>query len=166
MPISDAPSPEVDASPSGLATLIARFRRSRIAQLIRFGSVGVIAYVVDVGIFNFLLRGPGEALGHKPLTAKLISAGIATIVAWIGNRYWTFSHHKTDNKLREVVQFLIINLIGMGIATACLAVSRYVLHMTSPLADNISANIVGLILGTIFRYFAYKKFVFTKPVSP
>jgi hypothetical protein len=30
----------------------------------------------------------------------------------------------------------------------------------SALADNISANVVGLALGTAFRFWSYRKFVF------
>ena len=40
-------------------------------------------------------------------------------------------------------------------------ISHDVLGLTSRLADNISANIIGLALGTIFRYLTYKRFVFT-----
>ncbi|MGZ4722528.1 MAG: GtrA family protein, partial [Oryzihumus sp.] len=32
----------------------------------------------------------------------------------------------------------------------------------SPLADNISANGVGLVLGTLFRFWAYRRFVFSE----
>ena len=41
-----------------------------------------------------------------------------------------------------------------------LALSHDVLGLTSRLADNISANLVGLALGTVFRYLTYKRFVF------
>ena len=50
-------------------------------------------------------------------------------------------------------------LIG-AIALACLTVSHYVMDLRSPLADNISANGVGLVLGTLFRFWAYRRFVF------
>jgi putative flippase GtrA len=49
----------------------------------------------------------------------------------------------------------------MLVAVACLAVSHYVLGFTSPLADNVAANGVGLVLGTAFRYVAYRRWVFT-----
>ncbi len=49
----------------------------------------------------------------------------------------------------------------MLIAVGCLAISTYALGLTSPLAKNISANVVGLALGTAFRYVAYRRLVFT-----
>jgi hypothetical protein len=50
----------------------------------------------------------------------------------------------------------------MLIAVACLAVSHYLLGLTSPLADNISANAVGLVLGMLFRFWSYRTFVFRR----
>ena len=55
----------------------------------------------------------------------------------------------------------LVNAGGMLIAVGSLGVSHYVLGFTSPLADNISANGVGLVLGTAFRYFCYRYLVFT-----
>lgn len=133
----------------------------RIAELGRFGSVGAVAYVVDLGLFNLLRFGPGELLGDKPLTAKVVSVVVATLVSWIGNRYWTFARQRTAGRVRELVMFALVNGGGMLIAVACLWFSHYVLGFTSALADNIAANVVGVGLGTVFRYFAYKYLVFT-----
>lgn len=140
--------------------------RSRLAEVVRFGMVGGVAYVVDVGLFNLLRFGPGQLLGDSPLTAKVVSVAVATVASWLGNRYFTFGARRTGRRGREFVLFAIINVVGMGIAVACLAFSHYVLGLTSPLADNISANVVGLILGTVFRYLAYRTFVFTAAPSP
>lgn len=135
--------------------------RERLAELVRFGFVGGLAFVVDAGLFNLLRFGPGEVLGHKPLTAKVVSVAVATVVAWLGNRYWTFAARRTGSRGREFLAFAVANVVGMAIAVGCLAVSHYVLGFTSPLADNIAANVVGLALGTVFRYLAYRFFVFT-----
>lgn len=135
--------------------------RARALELIRFGSVGALAFVVDTGLFNLVRFGPGELLHHKPITAKVLSVAVATVVAWLGNRYWTFPERRRAQRTRELVLFGAVNVVGMLIAVACLAVSHYVLELTSPLADNIAANGVGLVLGTLFRYVAYRSVVFT-----
>jgi putative flippase GtrA len=134
---------------------------TRVGELARFGSVGLLAYVVDIGLFNLLRFGPGELLGEKPLTAKVVSVSVATLVAWLGNRYWTFARHRTRRRGRELALFVLVNAGGMVIAVGCLAISHYALGLTSPLADNISANGVGLVLGTAFRYVMYRNVVFT-----
>jgi len=143
----------------------ARRLRTWLGELFRFGTVGLVAYVVDIGLMNLLRFGPGEVLGHKPLTAKVISVSVAVLVAWLGNRHWTFAAKRGPQtaaaRSRELVQFVAVNLVGMAIGVGCLAVSHYLLGLTSPLADNISANGVGLALGTVFRYLAYRYWVFT-----
>ncbi|MFP3714855.1 GtrA family protein [Puerhibacterium sp. TATVAM-FAB25] len=131
----------------------------RLLELGRFGSVGAFAYVVDLGVFNLIRL--SDALGHKPLTAKVVSVAVATLVAWLGNRYWTFAARRRQQRGRELVGFVVVNAGGMLVAVACLAVSHYVLGFTSPLADNVAANGVGLVLGTAFRYVAYRRWVFT-----
>lgn len=138
---------------------------ARLAELVRFSSVGLVAFVVDTGLFNLLRFGPGGLLAEQPLTAKVVSVTVAVLVAWVGNRYWTFAYRRSTGGAgahgAELVRFGVANLIGMGIAVGCLAVSHYLLGLTSPLADNIAANGVGLVLGTAFRYLAYRHWVFT-----
>ncbi|SDC93550.1 Putative flippase GtrA (transmembrane translocase of bactoprenol-linked glucose) [Sanguibacter gelidistatuariae] len=134
---------------------------ARLYELMRFGMVGGVAFVVDTGLFNLLRFGPGDLLEAKPITAKIISVAVATVVSWLGNRFWTFSDRRTETHLREFAGFVVVNIGGMAIAIASLGVSHYVLDLRSPLADNISANGVGLVLGMVFRYYAYRTWVFT-----
>ncbi|MFC2609855.1 MAG: GtrA family protein, partial [Peptidiphaga gingivicola] len=61
----------------------------------------------------------------------------------------------------EFAMFALVNLGGLLIALGCLGFSRYVLHLTTQFADNVSGNIVGLVLGTAFRYVMYRYFVFS-----
>ncbi len=142
--------------------------RTRLLELLRFGSVGAVAFVVDAGLFNLLRFGPGQLLGDRPLTAKVVSVTLATLVSWLGNRYWTFADRRTSTRTRELVAFAVVNLVAMAIAVACLAFSHYVLGLRSPLADNVAANVVGLGLGTVVRYLAYRRLVFTGtlPATP
>lgn len=132
-------------------------------QLMRFGVVGAAGFATDVGGFNLLRFAGGEGPLHEyPLTAKVVSGVLATIVAWLGNRYWTFAHSRRDNAHHEFLLFALVAGIGTLIAMSCLWISHYVLGFTTPLADNISANGIGLLLAVAFRFWAYRRHVFSR----
>ncbi len=131
--------------------------RKEAKRVAKFSVVGLIAFGVDFLVFNLLRP---ESLGLGPIWAKIISVTLATLVAWIGSRYWTFRDGRNRSATREAVWFFVVNAIGLLIAMACLWVSHYVLGFRSALADNISANVVGVGLGNIFRYLMYRLVVY------
>lgn len=138
-----------------------RLRRHRV-EMTKFGVIGILGLIADVGGFNVLRYAGGEGpLYNMPLTAKVISTGLGIIVSWLGNRYWTFSDKRRAEAHREFAIFFGVCLVGLVISLGTLALSHYVLGMQSPLADNISANVIGLGLATAFRYWAMHKHVFT-----
>jgi putative flippase GtrA len=126
-----------------------------IRELMKFGVVGVVAFITDITLFNLFLH-----LSDKPLTSKTLSTVVATTVAYIGNRFWTFRHRGRSGVRREYALFFLLNFVGLAIALGCLAISHYLLGFTSRLADNIAANVIGLVLGTTFRFWSYRRFVF------
>lgn len=137
--------------------MIDKFRH----ELGKFGVIGLGAYIIDLSLFNALRYAGGEGpLFDKPLTAKVISVLAATTFAYFGNRHWTFKHRQRTTFRREYLLFFIFNGIGMVISLTCLWLSHYVLGFQSALADNISANVIGLVLGTIFRFWGYHNWVF------
>ena len=131
-------------------------------QLARFGVVGLIGFVVDVGMFNLLRATVLEpsVIHEGPFIAKVISTSLAIAANYFGNRYWTFSATKREQVVREGVEFVIVSIGGMLITLACLWISHYALGFTSVLADNIAGNVIGLGLGTVFRFAFYKSWVF------
>ena len=136
--------------------------REWLTEFLRFCVVGLGAYFVDVGLFNVLAHsGAVELPGDPSMVAKVISVSLAVIFSWVVNRLWTFRDKRSHAKTREFTMFVLVNLGGMLIAIVCLWVSRYGLGLRSQFADNISANVVGLILGTAFRYVMYRYVVFS-----
>lgn len=135
-------------------------------ELGKFGVIGLVAYIIDLTIFNVLRFSGGEGpLYEKPLTAKVISVLAATTFAYFGNRHWTFKDRSRSSFRRQYTLFFVFNAVGMVISLSCLWVSHYLLGFESPLADNISANVVGLVLGTVFRFWGYHNWVFPNDVS-
>ena len=135
------------------------FRQLR-QELLKFGGVGLIAYVVGVGGFNLLVHTPNAPFASKPITASLISGFFSVVVAYFGNRHWTWRSRPKNDMKKEILIFFVVNVVGIGFSAICLAVSRYGLDLHSPLSDNISANVIGVGLGTIFRFVGYRTWVF------
>jgi len=138
--------------------------RRLVSQLTRFGLVGLVGLVIDVSVFNLLrttVLSP-EELHSGPLIAKIISTSLAITANWLGNRYWTFRAERRVRFVREGIQFAVVSVGGMLLALGCLWVSHYLLGYTGVLADNISSNGVGLVLGTAFRFWLYRTWVFSR----
>ena len=148
-----------------LPALRARFG-ALVRELSKFGTVGGIAFAIDFAIFNVLLH-----QGFESLLAKTISTVLATTVAFTGNRYWTWRHREHANMARQYTLFFLLNAVGLGIGLTCLAISHYGLgalwpEFQTPLADNISGQLVGTAVGTLFRFWSYRRFVFGGALVP
>ncbi len=132
--------------------------RGLLSELAKFGTVGALSFLVDIAIFNAVLL-----VLDKPLTAKIISTVFSATNAFLLNRAWSFKHRQRTNVRREYGTFFVLNCVGLAISLLCLAISHYVLGFESRLADNISANGIGLVLGTTFRFWSYRRFVWAAP---
>jgi putative flippase GtrA len=144
---------------SAVRGLVQRFR-GLLSELGKFGLVGFLSLGVDLVVFNVVLA----VLPHKPLTAKVVSTVASATNAYVLNRHWSFKARTRQHALgRELALFAVLNALGLLIALACLAVSHYGLGHHSRLADNIAANGFGLVLGTAFRFWSYRRFVWVHP---
>ena len=126
-----------------------------IPELAKFGVVGLVGTIIDLGGADFL----HVHMGLGPMVSKAISITAATIVTYLGSRFWTFRHRVNQALLREGLLFAALNIVGLAIAECVIAFVTYGLDMKGTLAYN-AASVAGTGLGTIFRYFSYKKWVF------
>ena len=137
-----------------MASLRKRFA-DLVPELAKFGVVGLAGAVIDLGGADYL----HVHLGMGPMVAKGLSITAATVVTYLGSRFWTFRHRVNQALLREGVLFVMLNVVGLAIAEVVIAITTYGLDLKSELAYN-AASVVSTGLGTIFRYFSYKKWVF------
>lgn len=130
-----------------------------LAELAKFGTVGFLSLLLDLVVFNLVLT----VLPDKPLTAKVIATLVSATNAFVLNRHWSFKGRVRRSSLwHEAALFALFNAIGLLIALTCLGVSHYLLGFDNRLADNIAANGVGLVLGTLFRFWSYRRFVWVQ----
>jgi putative flippase GtrA len=136
--------------------------RHLVHEVAKFGIVGGINFALDASIFNVLNE---TVLNGKPLTSKAISTTIAAVSSYFMNRHWTWRDRDRTSLHRELPLFLLLSAVGLGIALACLGFSHYVLGYQGTLADNISANGFGLVFGMLWRFWSFKRWVFTDPAG-
>ena len=111
---------------------------------------------------DVLLQGDGVLHGLDPSFARTAAVLVAMCVTYAGNRLITWRGPSADRR-REVALFVVFNAVGYALSLLCLLVSHDLLRLTSALADNVSANVVGVGLGTVFRFITYRSVVFASP---
>ena len=126
-----------------------------IPELAKFGLVGLIGSVVDLGGAAYL----HGVVGIGPMVSKGLSIIAATVITYLGSRFWTFRHRVNQALMREGALFVALNVVGLAIAEGVIALVTYGFGLKGALAYNV-ASVAGTGLGTIFRYFSYKKWVF------
>lgn len=134
-------------------------------EMLKFAIVGGTTFVVDNGIWYILKLG---VLESKPTTAKAISIIVATIVSYILNREWSFRTRGGRERSHEAALFFVISGVAVLVNLIPLYASRYLFHFEVPevtrlvqeVADFLSGSIIGMLLAMVFRYWAFKKWVF------
>jgi putative flippase GtrA len=134
--------------------------RSRLRRLVRevmkFGTVGILGVVVNLAVFNLCIH----ALHWAPVRSGVLATLVAIGTNYVGYRYWVYRGRDAAARSREITLFLIFSGIGMVIENGTLWISHYTLGFTSALADNVAKNLIGLGLGTLFRFVSYRTWVF------
>jgi putative flippase GtrA len=130
--------------------------RILVKEITAFGLVGAVGFMVDLGLFN-LFFGDGQ------IVAKTISTTVATCVTYVGNRYLSFSHRARSKLRREAGFFFLINLIALLGSLVVIGIFSYPLHFKHHLLVMNLVNLFTIGMGTVFRFWAYKRFVFLHP---
>jgi putative flippase GtrA len=142
--------------PSG-TSLIERLRRLA-PEAIAFGVIGAGNTLLYMAI-------TWAALPIGAVKASVIATVVTTTLAYIANRYWTYRNHTRTALRREYVLFFGFNLVGMVIQSGALAIGKYGFGLTEH-KDKVAfmgVTVIGIVIATVFRFWAYRTFVFLKP---
>lgn len=85
--------------------------RKLIEQIMKFGVVGVIAFVIDFGVMVFLT----EVFGIDPVISATVSFIISVIFNYAASMRYVFSHREGMSRTREFAIFVVLSAIGLGI---------------------------------------------------
>ena len=98
------------------------------------------------------------------LLAFVLANAAAGVLAYVGMRLWAFRDRRVSDPSTGLVRFFALGALTMLVPVLCLWVSRYVLGLSGPVADNVSANVIGLGLGTAARFWVFRRYVFDELV--
>src|SRR5919107_175870 len=97
--------------------------------------------------------------------ASILATVVTTTLAYVANRYWTYRHHTRTAVRREYTLFFGFSVVGMVIQSGAVGIAKYGFglnefdHKLVLMATTLCAAGVA----TIFRFWAYRTFVFLKP---
>ncbi len=87
-----------------------------VAQFMKFGVVGVIAFVIDYGLLALLT----EAFGVNYLVSATISFTVSVVFNYLASMRYVFTHKEDMSRRREFVIFVVLSVIGLAINNLCM----------------------------------------------
>ena len=144
--------------------LTSRREQKRFAK---FAIVGAIGMGVDFLVFNLFFA----LIGLSPIVSSVLSFVAAVASNFILNRNWTFRDARGKRLRVQLVQYVLVNVIGLLIRTPIFAGLASVLHgaldtrvlpfgvSASWLAHNLAlAGAIGVVL--LWNYFVNRRWTF------
>ena len=139
-------------------------------ELLRVAVVGSTTYGVTLlGDYSLKLT----VFREKPVTALAIATVVSTAFAYLLSRRWSFAGRGGLGRVREATLFVVVNAGAVAVNLVPALVSRYVLHLSVPyvgyltqeVADFVAGMLLGTFLGTAFRWWGYRRWVFPRPAG-
>lgn len=112
-----------------------------VAELLRFGVVGTLGFVVDTATLYLAL-----SLGAGLYAGRVLSYLVAATTNWLLNRAWTFRQADRARPGRQWLLFLAVNLLGFACnyGTYVLLVRHWTVAGTHPVVAVAAGSIAGL----------------------
>jgi len=141
-------------------------------RFLKFAIVGLTGTIIDFGFLN-LLR---IVVGLPLVWAQGISFTFAVINNFLLNRFWTYPESRDKGASWQLIQFFIINIIGITIRTPLISwLDSLILNLLNTLKINISidhyvisqnlALAVSISIIMLWNYFANRYWTFKNITS-
>lgn len=99
--------------------------RKEASRFAKFLVVGAIGFVVDATVFNVLVH----AVNLPVIVAQAFSFCAALLSNFTLNRYWTYPDSRSKPIRHQLLQFALINLVGLLIRTGVIALINRPYHL-------------------------------------
>lgn len=117
-----------------------------IAQIMKFGVVGVIAFCIDYGLLALLT----EVFGLNYLVSATISFTVSVIFNYLASMRYVFTHKEDMSRRREFVVFVVLSVIGLLINNLCMWAGVEALHIHY-LITKIGATAIVMVWNFVTR---------------
>lgn len=113
-----------------------------MAQIAKFGLVGVICFIIDYVIYRganliFEATGIAAAFPQYYLISGLLGFSISVVANYILSFKFVFERKEDLSRRKEFVIFLVLSIIGMGINELCLYVGYDLIYRNWPWLQSI-----------------------------
>lgn len=148
-----------------LGGILAARVRLVFAQFAKFSVTGLLNYSVDLGILNSLILVTGNTSDFALIGFRIVSATMAVSNSFGWNRWWTFTklQEERGSITSEYIKFIVASAFGI---TINFGVYYIIVIWIGPLGGlsierwvNVGA-VAGSLVGLLFNFLSYKKFVF------
>lgn len=112
--------------------------RHLLEQIMKFGIVGVIAFVIDFGVMVALT----ELLGMHPVLSAGISFVVSVIFNYVASMRYVFVHKENLSKRTEFIIFVVLSVIGLGINELIMWLGVDVVHVNYMLVKIFATAVV------------------------
>ncbi len=131
-------------------------------ELGRFGLVGGINTLVDLGVFNLLIFFSGQNIERHYTLFKALSFTVAVVNSFILNKFFVFRSKETAAS--KIFPFLIVSLGGLALNSLFASFIFHQLNAAYGQADvKFHANVAAIIstgVVMVWNFLGYKKIVF------
>ncbi|MBR3690427.1 MAG: GtrA family protein [Eggerthellaceae bacterium] len=121
-----------------------------LEQIMKFGIVGIIAFVIDYGLMVLLT----ELFGIDYLVSASVSFTVSVIFNYLASMRYVFSHKEGMSRQREFVIFVVLSVIGLGINDAFMWLGTDLLGI-----DYRITKIVATAVVMVWNFVTRKKFL-------
>ncbi|MET0447670.1 MAG: GtrA family protein [Aeromicrobium sp.] len=134
--------------------------RVLLKEVSAFLVVGGANFVIDLGVYQLTYA----HLNQGALVSKVVSTTVTSTIAYFLHRHWSFSHRARSGLRREFVLFVILSALSLLLGLVIIGTVRYGFGQTG-VATLQAANVLSIVIGAVFRFWAYKRWVFMAPTT-
>lgn len=121
-----------------------------IEQIIKFGIVGGLAFLIDYGIMVLCK----EIFGFNVLLSAGFGFTISVIFNYIASVKWVFNVNQNNSKSKQFITFIIFSIIGLILTEIIMYIGTDIMKISYLLV-----KIVATLIVMIFNFITRKLFL-------